>query len=361
MKNSILFFASVAALVSVGCNKIGPDAGIETRSGCELNLQLTDNSLTKVTGTTGTDESMIRNVQIFVFRAGADDKSSVLDACLSKGFDAELSGSASYNDLSLKCTVGARHVFAIVNADIDYTADESVGTLSDLLSKTMSLSKMRADKLLMIGENRNVSLSSGTQSQTVEVHRTCASVILESVKNDMQASVYRKDGRFKIKNVYLVNVPAEVNLGRTLAASSLSAQSWYARGTAETDAEKNKLIYDAQTETVVNYGTKNESVHTFYTFPNDCAAITDAAWSPRATRLVVEALYNDGKEWHSCYYPITLYKAAPGLEANKQYRVNLIVNRPGSDSPDKPVEFGDISGTISVVDWVAGESYTETI
>lgn len=365
MKNLVLFSASVAAVLAVGCNKLpvsAPSNDYDESEICELKLCLNDGVSTKVTAASEANEAKIQNVQVFVFRAGADDKSSVLDACLAEGFGTELNKDKTHGLASLKCTVGKRHIFAIVNADVDYTADGSIGTVADLLAKTMTLSAMRADKLLMIGSNRGVTLESGSQSQKVTVTRACASVILESVKNEMQAAVYRKTGSFKIKNIYLTNVPAQINFGQTVKASSLTdANAWYARMSAETDSAKKSLIYDAQTATVLDYDNKNATVHTFYSFPNDCEASTADTWSQRATKLVVEAEYNDGTAWHTCYYPITLYKSGAGLEANKQYKVNLTINRPGSDNPDKPVEFSTLSGTITVADWAAETSYEETI
>ncbi len=365
MKNLVLFSASVAAVLAVGCNKLpvsAPSNYPDESEICELKLCLNDGVSTKVTTASEALEAKIQNVQVFVFRAGADDKSSVLDACLAEGFGTELNKDKTHGLTSLKCTVGNRHIYAIVNADKDYTSDGSIGTVADLLSKTMTLSAMRADKLLMIGCNRGVTLASGSQSQAVTVERTCASVILESVKNEMLAAVYQKAGSFKIKNVYLTNVPAQINFGQTVKASSLTdADAWYARMSAETDSAKKALIYDAQAATVLDYDSKNTTVHTFYSFPNDCADSKSDTWSQRATKLVVEAEYNDGSAWHTCYYPITLYKSGAGLDANKQYRVNLTINRPGSDNPDKPVEFSTLSGTIKVADWANGTSYTETI
>ncbi len=368
MKNSFLFLASAAAFVAVGCNKLpvtAPQVGGSEGEVCELKLSLDGGLATKVTGEVLANENKIRNVQIFVFRAGSDDSGSVLDACLAEGFGGtELNGDKTYSAASLKCTVGKRHIYVIVNADVNYTADGSVGTVADLLAKTMKLSGMRADKLLMIGGARDVTLDSGTQSQGIKVRRACASVILQSIKNEMQSAVYQKTGSFKIKDIYLTNVPAIINFGQTAPASSLKDDgSWYARMGAETDSNKKALIYDggSQSGTVLEYGKTYTNAHTFYTFPNDCGDVIGGTWSPRATRLVIAATYSDGRNWHDCYYPITLYNSGSGLEANKQYKVNLTINRPGSDNPDKPVEFRDLTCTITVEDWAEGTSYTETI
>ena len=366
MKNLFLFSASVAALLAVGCNKLpvpSPEVTTDENGYCELKLCLADNALTKVTGDPAAGETVIRNVQIFVFRAGADDKSSMLDACLAKGFDTALSASGTYSDISLKCTVGKRHIYAIVNADANYTSDGSVGTLADLLAKTMMLSGMNSDMLLMTGCERGVTLNALNQTQTVKVYRSCASVILQSVKNEMQSAVYQKAASFIIKKIYLTNVPARINFGMTLPASSLKDENaWYARQGAETVAGNRKLIYDElSSDAYLEYKSVYNTQHTFYTFPNDCADVSGGSWSPRATRLVIEAKYSDGTAWHDCYYPITLYKSGEGLEANRQYKVNLTINRPGSDDPDKPVEFSTLSGTITVANWENGTTYTETI
>ena len=78
--------------------------------------------------------------------------------------------------------------------------------------------------------------------------------------------------------------------------------------------------------------------------------------------LVIEAEFKLSGEWHACYYPVTLHdEDGGGLESNRQYRVRLTVNRPGSDNPNHPVEFDVVSGVIDVADWESGAEYTETI
>ena len=126
---------------------------------------------------------------------------------------------------------------------------------------------------------------------------------------------------------------------------------------------RSSLIYDDVSGVVLDYGKTYNTVHSLYSFPNDCKPDTAPVWSPRATRLVIEASYDDGAVAHDFYYPITLYNESTrkGLEANKQYKVNLTIRRPGSDSPDKPVEFDAVTGSIHVASWENGEGYTETI
>ena len=49
------------------------------------------------------------------------------------------------------------------------------------------------------------------------------------------------------------------------------------------------------------------------------------------------------------------------LERNKTYTVGLTITGSGSDDPDKPVDKGSISVTLTVSGWAAGAVYDETI
>ncbi len=363
MKNStIIALAAIAALSSAACTKSAQPESTVNEEVCSLSLSFSGGAGTRATGQTAARESMIQNVQVFVFRTGSGADEGLLDACKSAGFDTPLNYDASsspYSGLKLDCTVGQREIYAIVNADKDYTADGSVLNKESLLSKTIALGDNGPDRLFMLG-SVTASLKPGQETHSVTVRRACAGVVLESVKNEMLAPAYRKSGAFKINKVYLTNVPARVNFSMTAAPSSLSETDWYAKMKAES---KSSLIYDDMGAVVLDYGKTYNTIHSLYSFPNDCKPGTAAAWSPRATRLVIEASYDDGNGAHSFYYPITLYNDSTnkGLEANRQYRVNLTILRPGSDSPDKPVEFDAVTGSIYVASWEDGGGYTETI
>lgn len=362
MKNStIISLAALAALTLSGCSKEGlPEGDAVYEDICCLSLDFSGGTGTRATGQTAAKESMIQNVQVFVFRTGTGNDAGLLDACKSAGFDNPLNYDAStapYSGLSIDCTVGQREIYAIVNCDKDYTADGSVLNKDALLAKTIALGDTAADRLFMSGSVA-VTLKSGKETHSITVRRACAGVVLESIKNDMQASAYRKPGAFKIRKVYLTNVPARINFAQTSAPSSLADADWYARMKAEA---KTPLIYDDVSGVALDYGKTYSAVHSLYSFPNDCLPSTASVWSPRATRLVIEASYDDGTGAHDFYYPITLHSGNAGLEANRQYRVNLTIHRPGSDSPDKPVEFDTVTGSIYVASWENGGGYTETI
>ena len=362
--------ALVAACASLAfaCEKIDstPETVPSGDGRCSLELRFSDGaSGTKLTGQTLDNESMIQNVQIFVFRT---DEDNVLDASVSEGFDTPLNFNASasdYKGITLSCTTGSREIWAVVNAAEDFTADGSVARKEDLLAKTTLLADNSATGLFMIGSKTAV-LTAGRSTQTVTVRRICASVVLESVTNAMVASAYQKPGSFRIKDIYLLNVPAKINFGASMKAASLEEQDWYARMSKEGDADKSRLILDkASGPVVIDYQKTDNTRHSFYSYPNECSPSKEGTWSPRATLLVIDAEFLVDGTWHSCYYPVTLFDEAEGtgLQSNRQYKVRLTmtINRPGSDDPNHPVEFDTVSGVIDVADWETGTEYTETI
>lgn len=357
MKNFSLVFAASVLCLACGCEKIDTSAGRLHDFGekCSLQVQLEGYGPdTRISGQIPGNESMIHNVQIFVFRSDQDD---VLDACVSAGFDSQQGSDAIFGGLTLDCTAGQREIWAIVNAASDHTSDGSVRNKADLLAKTSVLSENTESMLFMTG-NSPVSLGAGSSAVTVEVRRVCASVVLKGISNKMVSPAHQATGSFRIKDIYLMNVPAKVNYG--VSVQYPDAGDWYARLAKETDSVKSALILDESDPRILDYGETDNTSHTFYSYPNSWAPSHDISWSPRATVLVVEAEFLVGGSWHDCYYPVTLHDGA-GLERNRQYSVELTLNRPGSDNPNEPVTFGTISGLIEVADWETGASYTETI
>ncbi len=359
MKNlTTVSLAVLAAISLIGCSKSSSPSSESPAGGgkCLLSMNLSGGEHTRATGQTLAKESMIQNIQIFVFNKGGN-LDGMLDACKSAGFDTPLKYDASstpYTGMELECTFGNKEIYAVVNGSTDYVSSGTVLKKETLLANTISLGEGAPDKLFMFGSG-STSLNSGEKKYSITVKRACAGVVLESIKNEMIAPAHQKEGAFKIERVYLTNVPARVRLDFGMDTS----YEWYAKLMA--DNGKRSLIYDEVGKTL-NYNKTYDTKHSFYSFPNECAPSTETTWSPRATRLVVEASYNygtaDNPDERLFYYPITLNK---GLEANKCYKVNLTIRRPGSSGPEEAVEFGAVSGSISVESWEDGTSYTETI
>lgn len=364
--NNIFLLAVLAAstiLMATGCNKDKlepvPDTPEEVTGYCELGIALSHSSSVTTKAGEATDD-YIQNIQIFVFRG--DD--NMLDACASKGFDNPLnynpynSGNANpYKDLKLRCTVGSRTVYAVVNADKDYTTSGDVVSESDLLNLNIDLLAQSKSKLFMIGSTGTV-LTSGESEVAIDVTRACSRVKLESLTNDMEAKAYQKDGSFKFCGAYLVNVPAMMDFACERKAAQLEKGYWYAQMN-EDESKASMLDCGYATETSIKYGSSLSVDGYMYSFPNECAPDDSETWTPRATMLVVEAKINE----KTYYYPVTLYNESnsSGLERNTSYNVRLTIHRPGSDSPGKPVEFNTMTGSVTVVNWVNGTSYTEEI
>ena len=397
MKKFIFSSALLAMVLSFGaCNKnlnegnliAGPVAP-EVKSG-EVLLDISFGApMTKVAAQTETNEKSIQNIQIFVFRADTDSNGNptgdygMVEIAASAGFPTSAQYGTPTSDLGvttgsytfpdkIRCSTGMREVWAVINDTKDHTSgDDAVQTKAEFMALTHPLETSNPSKLLMIGRSNPegnsavIQLNEGVQSVNIPVYRQVASVILENITNDMSSPAYQKPGCFRLENCYLINVPGKINFGKNFgvagygsAPSAFEEADWYARLAAETTVPRSAILYDNLSQELVEYGSSHTVKHTFYAYPNDCAASTDAAWSPRATLLVLEASIKYASGWVKYYYPVTL---DGGLQSNKQYHVGLTIHRPGSLDPNKPVTFSDMTPTITVSNWEDGWSINPEI
>lgn len=348
------------ALLCAACSEMEPGAGQKDGNGAQTVLSVNFSTLaTKVAAQSDSNEKMIRNVQVFVFRAGSGGDAGNLEIATSAGFDQELDASTgSFNGITLKCSTGEREIWAVVNDAKDHTAGaDAIATKNDFLALTHDLKDTRKDKLLMIGTSGTLTLHEGHEDVDIVVRRAAASVILETVTQDFSSPAYQKNGVFRVEDCYLLNVPGRVNFEGTLEPSTLPTEAWYARMEAQTNLSEG-VLYDRVTPKLLNYGDVDTTPHAFYAYPNNCAASEDASWCARATLLVLEASVHNGHDWQKYYYPVAI---AGGLEANKQYRVNLVLHRPGTLDVNRPVKFEDVTAVVRVSDWDSGDRYDQEI
>ena len=360
--NTTRNIAVLAALVLLAgaCGKTEPAGGQKDAQGAQTVLAVNFHvPATKVAAQSESNEKMIRNVQIFVFRAGSGGDAGNLEIAASAGFDQELEASTgSFNGITLRCSTGEREIWAVVNDARDHTAGpDAVATKDDLLALTHDLKDARKDKLLMLGTSGALTLHEGREDVDITVRRAAASVILESVTQDFSSPAYQKNGVFRVEDCYLLNVPGRVNFAGSIEPSTLPTDAWYARMEAQTNLPEG-LIYDRVTPKLLNYGDVDTTPHAFYAYPNDCAPSEDASWCARSTLLVLEASVYNGHDWQKYYYPVAL---TGGLEANKQYRVNLILHRPGTLDVNRPVKIEDVTTVVRVSDWDSGDRYDQDI
>ena len=346
MKNNVSAAGTLMLALALGsCQKLSePMYEEEDGLACSLTLEFTGIDVgTKVLGQDITKECTIHDVQIFVFNSSTGK----LDAAKRV---ASLNAVTQYDFTeSIECTQGPREVWALVNAPVNHVdgaASDMVTRLDDLKSKTCVLTDNSPDHLVMSGSLSAV-LNSASQNLSVSVSRLCASVVLESVTNEMYLPAYQKQGKLKILGAYLMNVPAQQNYEKTLSAKTLPQTSWISANAKSGEAAQKALTQDVYNE-VVELNQKLGKVSTFYAFPNDADPSESATWSQRATMLVVEAEV-DGNQ---CVYPVQLGELAP----NTKYQVSLKIHRMGSD-PSRPwekIRFDAVTPLVTIADWTVG-------
>ena len=321
----IAFLAAVAAtLCTVACNK-NMDAQInevpdpvQQQERCELKVKVRSGDLvqTKSTTITAANEIQVNSLQVFVFRGDA------LDAYASL---------SNVSELTISCTAGERQVYALVNCP----NLSAISTKTALLATSSLLTANSSSNFQMIGHQDGVDLPDDSPV-TIDVHRLAARVVIKKISRAFTVSSLAAKS-FSIDQIFLVNVAGDINYGETAAPTVWLNQRAY-------NNEQALFTYDAPAASLANNASYS-TVHNFYTYPNPTVDDSEAdTWSARHTRLVVKTTM--GTDVY--YYPITL----PALEANKSYEVEeLILTRPGSDSPDKPVSFQDCTFQINVLGW----------
>ena len=281
---------------------------------------------TKVTS--GIDETAIKNYQVFLFNSDG-----TLEDCVSQ----------SSSDIVLDCTMGKKTVVVLVNAP----SMAEVTDYETLTAKKTSLSDNQADAFVMTGSTTVDIRSSQPDMITVQVSRKVAKIELASLEVDIDMPQYSSKS-FKVSSVYLINVPAEMPYLEYATASV-----WYNK-MGYTDANDNTLIYDDMDDFEVTADTPYTARNTFYCYANHTLTDTfSSTWTPRSTRLVVEAMLGDTKY----YYPVTL----PKINQNKKYEVNLKITRPGSLTPDTIVEKFTADFEVYIKDWQSGGTVDEEI
>jgi hypothetical protein len=206
-------------------------------------------------------------------------------------------------------------------------------------------------------------VSASAATANISVSRLVARVALQKVTNQLPDGY----GALTIDNVVLTNVAGNQNI-----AGDATPATWYNKMGRKDGATESSQIIDGETnkascEALTFKSVKQEVAHgsnlnittpyLFYSFPNSNTAGSTGWVNPftaRASRLVVTATI-DGVKY---YYPVTLSKK---LERNKAYTVEITITGLGSTDPDKPIEKGGLTAAITVLDWVDGGSYGETL
>ena len=298
--------------------------------------------------TSQTYEKQVNKVQVFVF-----DESGKINIYKDAG--------TTQSNISISTTTGKKTIWAVVNGP-DLSEVASLAELEDTAIDLAANSTTAATGFVMAGST-SCTVSASAATANISVSRLVARVALQKVTNQLPDGY----GALTIENVVLTNVAGNQNI-----AGDATPATWYNKMGRKDGATESSQIIDGETnkascEALTFKSVKQEVAHgsnlniatpyLFYSFPNSNTAGSTGWVNPftaRASRLVVTATI-DGVKY---YYPVTLSKK---LERNKAYTVEITITGLGSTDPDKPIEKGGLTAAITVLDWVDGGSYEETL
>jgi hypothetical protein len=298
--------------------------------------------------TSQTYEKQVNKVQIFVF-----DESGKINIYKDAG--------TTQSNISISTTTGKKTIWAVVNGP-DLSEVASLAELEDTALDLAANSTTAATGFVMAGST-SCTVSASAATANISVSRLVARVALQKVTNQLPDGY----GALTIDSVVLTNVAGNQNI-----AGDATPATWYNKMGRKDGATESSQIIDGETnkascEALTFKSVKQEVAHgsnlnittpyLFYSFPNSNTAGSTGWVNPftaRASRLVVTATI-DGVKY---YYPVTLSKK---LERNKAYTVEITITGLGSTDPDKPIEKGGLTAAITVLDWVDGGSYEETL
>ena len=329
-------FMAFAAIASLACSKENPSEQVpEGAQMATLEVNVSDGVATRATSVKDSQiGTAAGDIQVLVFNSAGN----------LVGFG---ENAASSSNISISVPTGSVKCYAVVNSSEDLS---SVSKESTLTSKVSYLKNNSVTKMEMIG-SASKTIAAGANSVSIPVKRFAAKVQIDKITPAFTAPAHKAQ-EFKLTGIYLVNVNGSCPY--TLTSTAGSTDYWYNK-MKYVSGDCNALISDklsspvtlqASADAVTPYTT----AHYLYCYPNPVRTdSSSSSWSNRYTRLVVETTLGGT----TYYYPVNI----PTPAANTLYQItNMKITGLGSDSPDKLVEKGSLSVSITVTDWSTGFS-----
>ena len=325
------------AILSLACTKENPSEEAPQQAQiATLQVNVSDGVTTRATSVKdsqiGTGEG---DIQVLVFNSDGN-------------LVAFGKNNASSSNLTISMPTGVVKCYAVVNSSEDLS---SVSKESVLLQKSSYLKNNATSKMEMIG-SATKTVSAGVNSVTIPVKRFAAKMQIDKITPAFTSPAH-KAMEFKLTGIYLINVNGSCPYSQVSTASTDNGM-WYNKQ-KYVSGECNALISDKFDSSVLMQNsdgivTAYSGSHYLYCYPNPVTTDSSAStWSNRFTRLVVETTLGGT----TYYYPVNI----PAPAANTLYQItNMKITGLGSDSPDKLVEKGTISVSITVTDWSTGFS-----
>lgn len=322
-------------------------SGLVALAACEKNVNYTPDVAR---------EMVELEVSVPQYATKAEDGESVVSDCQVLVYSLETGLLEAYSrtgdivsPVKIQCTVGQKEVVVLGNAP-DMS---SMVKLSDLKLARSSLSHNAVGALVMEG-SKIVQLTASS-SESVNIRRVVSKIRFKNIVTRFEQEGYNSL-EFKLKSVYLINVPADKTY---LATSSLSLgvlpNSWYCKDEFSGNIDGcGPFLYHDLKGKVLSPGVEYDMGQVLYCCPNPYTAESYSdPWQPRPTRMVVEASIGN-KE---CCYPVTL----PELKQNAVYDVSLVVTRPGKTDPSSDMDKYDELFKIEVLGWDTGGTQNEIL
>lgn len=317
MKRLLFFLGFMSCLALSSCSD-----GLKSTRGEAVRIRVGVSAGTKATGVSDDDENAISSLQVLTFAAEGE-----LD-----GYASE----AGVSEILVTTFSGVHDIYAVVNSSNDFSG---VASKTEFLSYFQDLASQSPDCLVMVGKNEGYEIvSSGTL--TIPVHHFVCRVVLGKITNKLIPEALSSK-EFRVRDIYLTNVPS----GHTLALDD-EPSSWfnmmgYQAGAADA------LLRDAvpAASQVVALNSSLDVEHRFYYIPNlQVEDYFSDTWSPRHTRLVVEASIGGDV----FYYPVTL----PVSPSNASFEIdNLVIARQGSLRAESVLPYAAVSFETGLSGW----------
>lgn len=323
----VISTAAIAAAASCTYNAV-PEQG--ARHSVSISLH-GDPVSSRITGSA--DESAINTVQIFIFDSNGKYLSSVRT-------DAPTAGTELFD--------GEYTICAVANS-----AEITAGSVSDIASLeacTVTLEANSADNIVMYGK-KDCTISGGPASIDIAVGRKVARISVNRISNEIKDPLHKTQA-FVIKRIFISNVN-----GSSPLQGEAAPEIWYNMNGLWQDEpqEIRELLEDSDIESEIPHTGSYDTAHYFYACANNTAEDSyGQTWSPRHTRLVVEASLGGD----ICYYNIPF----ADIKANHTYTINrLTVTKKGTENPWDKCESGEYGISITVTDWETGTSTDKVI
>lgn len=327
-----IFCAAMLASALLACEKNGNYLSDDIKETASLEVLFVTEE-TKASGAGGNEEKAVSDYQVLVY----DMSSRMLEAYATPD--------PSAVSVNMQCTTGPKEVVVLANAP-----DASAIVSYDALLRTRSrLADNGIGRLVMEG-HAPADLSAAGGTVTIDVRRIVSKVVLDAVNVDFESDAYDAMD-FILKKVYLTNVAGD----RSYLTDNADPSLWYNQVVRSQSPEVDAMVYDEMTGINLKESKTYTVKHHFYCYPNPYVEDTFSPdhWSPRPTRLVLEAVLG-GVQY---YYPISL----PELKQNTRYHVTLNIVRPGATSPEQDMDKYAVSFKINIEEWKGPENITESI